>query len=475
MKKDIKKLQVTGKAVEKLSLQKLPPYNLEAEMSVLGAIFLDNQSIFKALEIMSSADFYRPHHTIIFDMMLKLINDHQVVDLLTVRDALDQQGKLDYIGGPAYLAEISDSERSVPTASNIESHARIVAEKALARRLLNTSLTLAYECYDDRRNPDELLEAFTHQTFAIAECRQHKGYVGMPPVMDEVFTYLDLVAANPGHILGLPTGWIDLDWMTTGFAPADLVTIAAWPGEGKTAMALGIAEYLCLTRKMPVVYFSLEMSRLQLGLRMACMLTRLNLRAVRLGQISKDDWDRLSQARNLLENIPLYIDDTAEIAMLELRAKARRLRLEHHIEAVIVDHLGLIKASEPMENRTQSVAYIARQLKMLAKELNIPVIALCQLRKKSADNKEGRPDLSDLKDSGAIVECSDIVLFPYRPEVHGIEGTEGLAEIIIGKQRNGPTGIVAMTFLKECARFESSALNYRQPQGESTDDEKKVF
>ena len=447
--------------IQTKSLQKPVPMNIDAEQAVLGAILLDNTALFEALEYLEGEDFYRPSHRLIFEAMYRLITGQKQCDLLTLKDELDKQTQTARVGGPAYLAALIDQ---VPTAANISTHAKIVHEKATSRRLLNVSLNIASRCYDDQEAPNDLLEDATQQMFAIASLRQGQSAQSVGHLMPELETYLQKRAASPGAIFGLPTGLHDLDQMTTGFEPSDLITIAAWPGEGKTAFALEIALHNSVLRNVPGLYMSLEMSSTQLLLRLACMYGKLNTHEVRLGQISSHIWEEITRIEELMAKSPLFIDETPGLTAMEIRLRARKAKVEHDIRYIIIDHIGLVSAKNSSDLRANIVAENSRQMKALAKELNVPVISLCQLRKKSQDRNEGRPQTSDLKDSGGPVEDSDIILLPYRPEQHGIEECEGMAEIIIGKQRNGPLGSVKLAFLKESARFVSLARHYQQQE-----------
>jgi replicative DNA helicase len=444
----------------KKSLEKLPPYNIEAEQAVLGAILLDNPAVHKALEIFDPEDFYRKSHYKIFDAMLALLDRGDVVDLLVLRDELDRRRELDEIGGPAYLAALVDQ---VPTAANIEFHAKIVHEKAIARSLLNASIEIATRCYDDSESVDDILADAEQKIFSISEGKIKRGFTPLSEIVEQGYKRIEELAERKSLVTGVPTGFIELDHITSGLQPSDLIIIAARPSMGKTSLCLNIAQYVGVKEQIPTAVFSLEMSKEQLGVRLLCAEARLNSQNVRIGNIEGDDWDRLAHAVAILSNAPIFIDDTPAITILEMRAKAKRLMLEKGLGMVIVDYLQLMQTRTRHENRQQEITEISRSLKALAKEMNVPVVALSQLSRAVEQRTDKRPQLSDLRESGAIEQDADVVMFIYRPEIYGIEGTDGLAELIIGKQRNGPVGSMQLAFVKEYTRFENLET-HRQPE-----------
>ena len=446
--------------IARKSLEKLPPYNLEAEQAVLGAILLDHTAIYKALEIFDPEDFYRRSHQKIFDAMLALIDRAEAIDLLLLRDELDRRKALDETGGPAYLAALVDQ---VPTAANIEFHAKIVHEKAVARNLLNASIEIAARCYDDAEDVNDILEAAEQKIFTIAEGKIKQGFTPLSVIVKEGYAKIEELSERKSLVTGVPTGYADIDYMTAGLQPADLIIIAARPSMGKTALCLNMAQHIGVKEKIPIAFFSLEMSKEQLGIRLLCAESRLDSHSVRVGDIQPEDWERLAHAAEMLSQAPIYIDDTAALSILEMRAKAKRLKIEKGLGVVMVDYLQLMQPRTRHENRQQEITEISRSLKALAKELHVPVIALSQLSRAVEQRADKRPQLSDLRESGAIEQDADVVMFIYRPEVYGLEGAEGIAEIIIGKQRNGPIGTVQLAFIPQYTRFEN--LETQHPGG----------
>ena len=447
----------------KKSLEKLPPFDLEAEQAVLGAILLDNNAIYKALEIFDPTDFYRPSHRKIFEAMLRLNEREDVIDLLLLRDELDRQHELDDVGGPAYLASLVDV---VPTAANIEFHARIVHEKSIARRLLNASIGIATRCYDDAEDVNRILEDAEQQVFEISEGRIKQGFTPLSEIVKEGFEKIEELSVRKSLVTGVPTGFLELDEMTSGFQPSDLIILAARPAMGKTSLCLNIAQHIGVREQLPTAIFSLEMSKEQLGIRLLCAEARLNSHDVRIGNIRDEDWERLTHASEILSKAPIYIDDTPALSILEMRAKAKRLKMEKGLEAVIVDYLQLMQPRARRENRQQEITEISRSLKTLAKELHVPVIALSQLSRAVEQRTDKRPQLSDLRESGAIEQDADVVMFIYRPDVYFDDAPEGVAELIIGKQRNGPIGTVQLVFIKEYTRFENlDVRHYPEEEG----------
>jgi replicative DNA helicase len=436
----------------KKSLEKLPPYNLEAEQAVLGAILLDNTAIHKSLEIFDPDDFYRKSHHKIFNAMLELMDRGDAVDLLLLRDELERRRELDEVGGPAYLAALVDQ---VPTAANIEFHAKVVHEKAIARNLLNASIEIATRCYDDSEDVNDILGDAEQKIFSIAEGKIKQGFTALDEIVKKGYEHIEELAERKSLVTGVPTGFLELDYMTSGLQSSDLIIVAARPAMGKTSLCLNMAQHIGVREQSPTAIFSLEMSKEQLGIRLLCAESRLNSHNVRIGKLYDEDWERLAHASEVLSKAPIYIDDTPALSILDMRAKAKRLKLEKDLRIIIVDYLQLMQSRFRHENRQQEITEISRSLKALAKELDVPVIALSQLSRAVEQRTDKRPQLSDLRESGAIEQDADVVMFIYRPEVYGIDGAEGLAEIIIGKQRNGPVGSVQLAFIKEYTRFEN--------------------
>lgn len=447
----------------KKSLEKLPPFDLEVEQAVLGAILLDNTAIFKALEIFDPSDFYRPSHQKIFEAMLRLNERGDVIDLLLLRDELERQHELEDVGGPAYLVSLVDA---VPTAANIEFHARIVHEKAIARKLLTASIEIATRCYDNAEDVNDILEDAEQKVFEISEGRIKQGFTPLSEIVKDGFEKIEELSVRKSLVTGVPTGFVELDEMTSGLQPSDLIVLAARPSMGKTSLCLNIAQHIGVREKKPTAIFSLEMSKEQLGIRLLCAEARLNSHDVRIGNIQDDDWERLAHASEILSQAPIYIDDTPALSILEMRAKAKRLKMEKGLEAVMVDYLQLMQPRVRRENRQQEITEISRSLKTLAKELHVPVIALSQLSRAVEQRTDKRPQLSDLRESGAIEQDADVVMFIYRPDVYFNDAPEGVAEIIIGKQRNGPIGTIQLAFIKEYTRFENlDAHHYPAEEG----------
>lgn len=441
----------------KKSLEKLPPFDLEVEQAVLGAILLDNTAIFKALEIFDPSDFYRPSHQKIFEAMLRLNERGDVIDLLLLRDELERQHELEDIGGPAYLVSLVDA---VPTAASIEFHARIVHEKAIARKLLTASIEIATRCYDDAEDVNDILEDAEQKVFEISEGRIKQGFTPLSEIVKEGFEKIEELSVRKSLVTGVPTGFVELDEITSGLQPSDLIVLAARPAMGKTSFCLNIAQHIGVREKKPTAIFSLEMSKEQLGIRLLCAEARLNSHDVRIGNLQDDDWERLAHASEILSQAPIYIDDTPALSILEMRAKAKRLKMEKGLEAVIVDYLQLMQPRVRRENRQQEITEISRSLKTLAKELHVPVIALSQLSRAVEQRTDKRPQLSDLRESGAIEQDADVVMFIFRPDVYFNDAPEGVAEIIIGKQRNGPIGTIQLAFIKEYTRFENLDVHH---------------
>lgn len=448
--------------LSKQSLEKQPPYNLEAEQAVLGAILLDNNAIFKALEIFHPSDFYRPSHQKIFEAMLTMNERGDIIDLLLLRDELERRNDLEHVGGPAYLVSLVDV---VPTAANIEFHARIVHEKSIARRLLNASIEVATRCYDDSEDVSSILEEAEQRIFEISEGQIKQAFTPLRDIVKAGYEKIEELSTQQTLVTGAPTGFVELDRMTSGFQPSDLVILAARPSMGKTSFCLNLAQHMGVREKIPTAIFSLEMSKEQLGVRLLCAEARLDSNIVRIGDLQEEDWDRLTHASEILSNAPIYIDDTPAMSILEMRAKSKRLKMEKGLGAIIVDYLQLMQPKARRENRQQEITEISRSLKTLAKELSVPVIALSQLSRAVENRPDKRPQLSDLRESGAIEQDADIVMFIFRPEVYFEEAPEGIAEIIISKQRNGPVGSVQLAFVKQYTRFENLDTHHTDAEG----------
>jgi replicative DNA helicase len=434
------------------------PHSLDAEKSVLGAILIHNDAFNNAAEVIDSRDFFRDAHRRIFDRMVALSERGDAIDFITLKEELARTGDLDEVGGPSYIAALADG---VPRSANVEYYARIVKEKSTLRSLIHSANKILTEAYEAEQEPEVLLDEAERSIFAIAEGRIREGFVPLRDLVQSSFATIEKLQQSKGAITGVPSGFPDLDEMTTGFHPGDLVVVAARPSMGKTSFVLNIAQHVGTHTTMTVGFFSLEMSKEQLFMRMLTSEARIDAHRFRSGYLSEKDYGNLSHALGTLAEARVFIDDTASIGVLEMRAKTRRLKAEHGLDLVIIDYLQLMQGRGRFESRQQEVSAISRSLKGLAKELACPIIALSQLSRAPEGRTDHRPQLSDLRESGAIEQDADIVTFIYRPEVYDKEDAkpeeQGIAEIIIGKQRNGPIGTVKLSFLSQYTRFENLA------------------
>jgi replicative DNA helicase len=435
------------------SSHKLPPQHIEAEQSILGGILIENEAINRVTEILDADDFYREAHRRIFNALINLSERDEPADLITLTNELRKIDQLDSIGGASYLASLIDS---VPTAANIQYYARIVKEKAILRKLIQTSTEIITQSYEDRGDVEGFLDEAERSIFEISEKRVRPSFYPIREIVKESFATIEKLFKKKEAVTGVPSGFKELDRMTAGFQPSDLIIIAGRPSMGKTAFCLDVAEYAAIDNKIPVAIFSLEMSKEQLVIRMLCSQAHVEGTRLRTGYLNESDWPKLTIAAGSLSESPIYIDDTAALSVLELRAKARRLQSDHGLGMVIVDYLQLMKGRARVESRQQEISEISRSLKALAKELNIPVIAVSQLSRKTEERTGNRPQLSDLRESGAIEQDADLILFIYRDEVYNRSEdnpNRGKAEVIIGKQRNGPTGKIDLAFLDKFTTF----------------------
>jgi len=436
------------------SSHKLPPQHIEAEQSVLGGILIENYAINKVLEILKPDDFYRESHRKIYEALIVLSERDEPADSITLTNELKNSGHLDSVGGVSYVASLIDL---VPTAANIEYYAKIVKEKAILRKLIQTSTEIITQSYEDRGDVEGFLDEAERAIFDISENRVRPSFYPIKDVVKGSFKILERLYEKKELVTGVPSGFKDLDRMTAGFQPSDLIIVAGRPSMGKTAFCLNVAQYAAIEKKTPVAIFSLEMSKEQLVIRMLCSEAHVEGTKLRSGFLSESDWPRLTIAAGNLSDAPIYIDDTAALSVLELRAKARRLKTERGgLGMLIVDYLQLMKGRTRVESRQQEISEISRSLKALAKELNIPVIAVSQLSRKTEERTGNRPQLSDLRESGAIEQDADLILFIYRDEVYNRSEenpNRGKAEIIIGKQRNGPIGKIELAFLDKFTTF----------------------
>jgi replicative DNA helicase len=445
---------------------KLPPHSVEAEQSVLGGVLLDGSAWDKIADLIGEQDFYRAEHRLIYRHIARLNEQAKPVDVITVAEALESTNELEKAGGLSYLGALA---QNVPSAANIRRYAEIVRERAVMRKLAEVGSDIATSAYNPAgRDAGQLLDEAESRIFEIAEAgeRGRQGFTPIPPLLTKVVERIETLYArdNPNDVTGIATGFADLDGMTSGLQPGDLVIVAGRPSMGKTAFSINIAEHVALEGKKPVAIFSMEMGGTQLAMRMIGSVGRLNQHSLRTGRLQDDDWSRMTHALGRLNDAPIFIDETAGLNALELRSRARRLhRQSDGLGLIVIDYLQLMTgtASKASENRATEISEISRSLKALAKELHVPVIALSQLNRGLEQRPNKRPVMSDLRESGAIEQDADLILFIYRDEVYNPDSPDkGKAEIIIGKQRNGPIGMVPLAFRGEYTRFENLAREY---------------
>jgi len=443
-----------------LDALKVPPHSLEAEQSVLGGLLLDNAAADRIGDLLFKPDFYNDAHREVFAAIMDLVAEDKPADVVTVAERLASLKKLDYVGGMAYLGALVEN---VPTAANIRRYAEIVRDRAILRRLASAAGEIADAAYNPLgREPRAILDEAESRVFEIAEqgARGQQGFQELSPLLTQVIERVELLYARKSDVTGVPTGFTDLDRKTSGLQEGDLIVIAGRPSMGKTAFALNIAEHIALSFKLPVAIFSMEMGATQLAMRLLGSVGRLDQHKLRTGQINDDEWARLSDALGKLSDAQMHIDETPALNALELRARVRRLARQYggKLGAVVVDYLQLMQAVAQGENRATEISEISRSLKALAKELRVPVLALSQLNRSVEARPDKRPLMSDLRESGAIEQDADVIFFIYRDEVYNEESSDkGVAEIIIGKQRNGPIGTVRLAFLGQHTRFENLA------------------
>ena len=436
-----------------ISLEKTLPTNLEAERSILGAILLDDKAIHSIIDTLRSDDFYLDGHRKIYKQMYALIAASRPIDLITLKNELQRSNELEAAGGPAYLASLTDG---LPRAINIEYYAHIVREKATLRRLIQIANDTMIRSYQDEDTAEEVLEIVEKAIFEIGDRRFSKGFEGIELLVSEVYKEIEQVSNRKSLVTGLETGFTELDKMTAGFHPSDLIIIAARPSLGKTSLCLNIALHAAARKNQTIAIFSLEMSKEQLVKRLLCAEGEIDSQKVNTGFLNKEDWIRLGRAAGSLSQTKIFIDDTPSLSAVEMRSKARRLRMEHNLDLVIVDYLQLmVGGGSRYENRNQEISTISRGLKALAKELNVPVVAVSQLSR-AVETRRGdrRPQLSDLRESGSIEQDADLVVFIYREDTFNpTEENTGVAELIVGKQRNGPTGAFKLAFISQYTKF----------------------
>ncbi len=437
------------------------PWSNEAEQAVLGAMLLDQDAALKAAEMLDDTMLYREGHRILFRSMVALTERGEAIDPVTLRDELARRGDLDRAGGLEYIATLIDV---VPTAANLEYHARIVRDKAVLRRLVEAATAIIQDVYESRNTPAEVLDNAEHRVFQVAQYRRAEEFTRLKELIWPTMERIEQLQAGAGDVTGVPSGFKDLDLITAGFQRADLVIIAARPSMGKTAFVLNVVQHAAIEHNVPVAVFSLEMSKDQLVQRLLCSEGMVDAQRLRRGQLRDEDYPKLARAAGLLSSAPIWIDDSAALTPLAMRSKARRLKAEHDVGLVVVDYLQLMQGPSDIENRQQEISYISRSIKALAKELNVPVLALSQLSRapEQRGGEHRRPQLSDLRESGAIEQDADVVCFIYRQEFYDgpvdpktNDSIEGKAELIVGKQRNGPTGTVSLYFRKEYTRFDN--------------------
>ena len=436
-----------------MELGKVPPHDTEAEQAVIGSMLTDKEAIISAVEVLKEADFYREDNKIIYGAILNLYNRSEPVDIITLKAELSSLGKLEKVGGLEYLAELPDK---VPTTSNVDKYIKIVEEKATLRSLLKTANEIIKLGYDETQDVDILMDQAEKKIFEAIQSRNQKGYSSIKDILVDTFTELEQLYNQKQHITGVPTGFADLDYKTAGLHNSDLILVAARPAMGKSAFALNIASYAATRANIPVVIFSLEMSKEQMVNRILCSEAMVDSNKVRTGKIDDDEWGKLAEASGVLSESKIFIDDTPGISIMEIRAKCRKLKLEQDIGLVVVDYLQLVQGSgrRSVGSREQEIAEISRSLKILAKEINVPVIALSQLSRAPEQRPDHRPMLSDLRESGSIEQDADIVTFLYRDDYYNEDSEKkNVAEVIIAKHRSGSTGTVELMWLGNYTKF----------------------
>ena len=440
------------------SLYKIPPQSIEAEESLLSGILIDNNTLIDIIDIISPEDFYRSAHQKIFSGIVELFSKNEPVDLVTLTNALKERGHLEEIGGATYLATLVDT---VPLAVNAKHYAKIVHDKASLRSLIEKANKIAKECFEDRGNVDEIIDFAESSIFEISKDKHKQSFFLISEIIDSNIETLEERQGNKTLVTGVPTGFTRLDNLTSGLQKSELIILAARPSMGKTALALNIARNAAVDANVPVAIFSLEMSKEQLSMRMLCSEARIDSSRLRGGFFSMEDWRKLTDAAGVLSDASIFIDDSPDISAMGIRAKARRLKMEKDIGLVIIDYLQLMKGRMSAERRDLEISEISRSLKILAKELDVPVMALSQLNRMLEQRNDKQPRLSDLRESGALEQDADVVAFIYRDEIYNSDENnpkKGTANILIRKNRNGPTGEATLTFLDSYTRFENLAF-----------------
>jgi replicative DNA helicase len=445
---------------------RVPPHSQEAEVCVLGSVLIDNRALNRALEWIGPEDLYRNAHRVIFSAMVSLADGGEPIDQITLTERIQGKGQLEMVGGPATIAALVDS---VPTSANVENYAKIVREKAVLRRLIEAGHDIVESGLEAVRDVDEIVDVAQRRIFEVAERRIKGSLVPTRELVRSSFEIIEQLHDKKSLVTGVPSSFEDLDKITSGFQKSDLIIVAARPSMGKTSFVLNVAQRAAIDHGLTVAVFSIEMSAMQIVMRMLCAEGRVDATRLRSGFLSSDNWTDLTRAAGSISEAPLYIDDSANLTVTELKAKARRLKSEHGLDLVIVDYLQLMQGRRDAERRDLEVGEISRALKGLAKELNVPVIAVSQLRRAVEDRPSKKPQLSDLRESGALEQDADVILFIYREEMYrrtkgeeALEDVRGTAEIIVGKQRNGPVGEVKLAFLSKYSRFDDLERRYEE-------------
>ncbi|MFH1777068.1 MAG: replicative DNA helicase [Candidatus Omnitrophota bacterium] len=439
--------------VQNAVLDKVPPQNVEAEAAVLGSMLLEESAIGIAIELLSEGSFYNDAHRKIFATISKMYNANQAVDIVTLSECLRQGSILENVGGAMYLTHLVNS---IPTAANAAHHAKIIKEKAILRNLISAATQIVSESFESHADAASMLDKAERLIFDIASSKIKGGFVNIKEIIKNSIEAIESLYQKKTYVTGVPTGFYDLDVMTAGLQPSDFIVVAGRPSMGKSALVANIIEHVAVVEHMPVAVFSIEMSREQLVQRILCSHARVNMQNVRTGYLAEREWGNLVNSASKLSMAPIFIDDTPAINVLELKAKARRLKSQHDIKLVVLDYMQLMQAAVFVQSRQQEIADISRSLKSLAKELNVPMVAVSQLSRAPERRENFRPRLSDLRESGAIEQDADVVMLLFREEYYNpTPENKGIAEVIIAKQRNGPVGTKNMSFLKEFSRFES--------------------
>lgn len=435
-----------------MDFNKVPPHDLEAEQAVIGSMLTDKDAVISAIEVLSDYDFYREDNKIIYSAILNLYNRGEPIDIITLKSELASMGKLEAVGGLEYLAELPEK---VPTTANVDKYIKIVEEKSTLRTLIRTANELITLGYDPTQEVEELMDNAEKKIFNVMQSRNQKGYSSMKDILVDTFVELEELYNRKQHITGVPTGFVDLDYKTAGLHGSDLILVAARPAMGKSAFALNIATNAAVRAKTPVAIFSLEMSKEQMANRILCSEALVDSNKVRTGKVEDDDWVKLAQASGILSEAQIFIDDTPGISIMEIRAKCRKMKLEKDIGLVVIDYLQLVQGSSKRgASREQEIAEISRSLKILAKEINVPVIALSQLSRAPEQRPDHRPMLSDLRESGSIEQDADIVMFLYRDDYYNQDSEKkNVAEVILAKHRAGSTGTVELAWLGSYTKF----------------------